>query len=117
MELLVPATMIGFGSYFRKNAPKEINSTFGYRTTRSMKNRDTWEFAHNCCGKLWQRIGIALAPATIIAMLFSLGRSIDDIGRYGTVIIAIQTAVMIASIFPVESALKKTFDEYGRRRL
>ena len=30
MDLLLPFTMIGFGRYFMKNAPKEINSVFGY---------------------------------------------------------------------------------------
>ncbi|MFR4351708.1 MAG: SdpI family protein [Roseburia sp.] len=43
--------MIGFGRYFLENAPKEINSTLGYRTFRSRKNQDTWIFAHNYCGK------------------------------------------------------------------
>ena len=50
MDLLLPFTMIGFGRYFMKKAPKEINSVFGYRTSMSMKNKDTWEFAHKYCG-------------------------------------------------------------------
>ena len=53
MDLLLPFTMIGFGRYFMKKAPKEINSVFGYRTSMSMKNKDTWEFAHKYCGKVW----------------------------------------------------------------
>ena len=28
MDLLLPFTMIGFGRYFMKKAPKEINSVF-----------------------------------------------------------------------------------------
>ena len=52
MDLLLPFTMIGFGRYFMKKAPKEINSVFGYRTSMSMKNKDTWEFAHKYCGDL-----------------------------------------------------------------
>ena len=42
MDLLLPFTMIGFGRYFMKKAPKEINSVFGYRTSMSMKNKDTY---------------------------------------------------------------------------
>lgn len=53
MDLLIPLTMIGFGRYFLKSAPKEINVIFGYRTTMSMKNRDIWEFAHRYCGILF----------------------------------------------------------------
>ena len=30
MDLLLPFAMIGFGRYFMKKAPKEINSVFGY---------------------------------------------------------------------------------------
>ena len=53
MDLLVPLTMIGFGRYFLKQAPGTINWVFGYRTEMSMKNKDTWEFAHKYIGKLW----------------------------------------------------------------
>ena len=55
MDLLVPFTMIGWGKLFLDKAPKNINYTFGYRTTMSMKNQDTWQFAHKYCGKLWFR--------------------------------------------------------------
>ena len=57
MDLLIPFTMIGFGYLFLKRTPKNINVLFGYRTTMSMKNRDTWEFAHRYCGKLWYMWG------------------------------------------------------------
>lgn len=53
MDLLTPIIMIGFGRYFLKDAPKEINPVFGYRTAMSMKNRDTWEFVHKYLGKIW----------------------------------------------------------------
>ena len=43
MDLLLPFTMIGFGRYFMKKAPKEINSVFGYRTSMSMKNIAAWQ--------------------------------------------------------------------------
>lgn len=42
MDLLIPFTMIGFGKCFLKKAPDNINSVFGYRTSMSMKNKDTW---------------------------------------------------------------------------
>ena len=59
MDLLLPFTMIGFGKYFMTKGPKEINSAFGYRTSMSMKNHDTWEFAHKYCGKLWYIAGMS----------------------------------------------------------
>ena len=53
MDLLIPFTMIGFGKMFLKKAPDQINYVFGYRTSMSMKNQDTWVFAHYYCGKIW----------------------------------------------------------------
>ena len=41
MCLLTPAMMIGFGQFFMKGGPKQINDAFGYRTTRSMKKSVT----------------------------------------------------------------------------
>ena len=49
MDLLIPFTMIGFGKMFLKKAPDQINYVFGYRTSMSMKNQDTWVFAHHYC--------------------------------------------------------------------
>lgn len=60
------------GKYFLKNAPKEINAAFGYRTSMSMKNRDTWVFAHNYCGKIWFFGGLILLPVSTIVMYWLL---------------------------------------------
>ena len=45
-NLLIPAILLSAGKLFLKKAPKDINWIFGYRTTMSMKNEDTWAFAH-----------------------------------------------------------------------
>lgn len=116
MDLLFPATMIGIGKSFQKAAPKDINPVYGYRTTMSMKNRDTWEFAHHYCGRLWFRMGLVLLPVNLIPMLLVIGRSGELVSIVGTVLCAIDTVVLIVSIFPTEAALKKTFDQDGNRR-
>ena len=54
-NLLTPLLMIVIGHIMWKHSPQNINTIFGYRTKRSMKNMDTWKFAHEYCGKLcWQ---------------------------------------------------------------
>ena len=116
MDLLIPLTMIGFGKLFLTKSPKNINAVFGYRTTMSMKNRDTWEYAHKYCGRLWFRCGLVLLPLSVIPLLFVLGRSIDTIGIVGGVVSAIQLVPLVGAIFPTEAALKKTFDKNGFRR-
>lgn len=116
MVLLTPAVMLLFGRRFQKKPPKTINSLYGYRTTRSMKNQDTWDFAHRTCGKLWFRLGLALLPVSLLAMLTVLGRGTTPVGMACFVVVMIQMAVLVGSLFPVERALKKTFDDFGRKR-
>lgn len=115
MNLLIPVTMIGFGNYFVKNPPKEINSVFGYRTPMSMKNTETWAFAHHYCGKLWLAIGWIMLIISILAMILIIGEENSVVGKFGGIINGIQLVFLVGSIFPTERALKKNFDRYGNR--
>jgi uncharacterized membrane protein len=116
MDLMIPLTMIGFGKYFLRRAPKEINAIFGYRTAMSMKNKDTWEFAHRYCGKLWYFWGKVLLLLSIVFMCLISGQSKDIVGILGGILCDIQLVWLIGSIFPTERALKKNFDKDGNRR-
>ncbi len=116
MALLIPAVMICFGKKFRDAPPKNINMTFGYRTTRSMKNKDTWDFAHRCIGTLWLRFGAVLLIASVILMLFSLRMAVEDIARYCVILVFAQLIPMLIPIFIVEHKLKQTFDKDGKRK-
>ena len=115
-SLIVPLSMIGFGYYFAKGAPEQINTVFGYRTARSMKNAETWEFAHLHCGKTWRVAGWILLPVSCLAMLLVLGKDENTVGIYGGWICCLQLIPLIASIIPTEIALKRTFDENGNRK-
>ena len=115
VSLFIPIIMVIFGKSFLKAAPKEINGIYGYRTAMSMKNQDTWEFAHKHFGKVWFYAGLILLPLNIIPLLFVMGESKDLIGTVGIVVCLIDTAVMLLSIIPTEKALKKTFDSDGNR--
>jgi len=116
MDLLIPAVMVVFGLRFLKNPPREINRVYGYRTARSMKNRDTWAFAHQYCGKLWRTLGLILLPLSALAMLLVWGKDIPTVSLFGGVVCAVQIAVALCSLFPTELALKKVFDDRGNRR-
>ena len=116
MNLLFPLIMIVMGRYFMKKSPKEINYIFGYRTNMSMKNNDTWDFAHKYFGKRWFRLGWLLIPISVIPMLFVIGKGEDIIGTVGMVVMVIDLILLIAPIFPTERALKKIFDKDGNKR-
>ncbi len=115
-DLLTPALMIGVGRWMWKHPPKEINAFLGYRTTWSMLNMDTWQFAHHHCGKRWWITGWILLFPTVAIHIPFYGKGEDTIGWMCIGVLAVQLTVLIASIFPTERALKKTFREDGTRR-
>ncbi len=116
MDLLIPLTMILFGRAFLKKSPNSINRVFGYRTAMSMKNRDTWDFAHQYCGKCWFLWGLILLPCSVIPMLFLFGKNTDEIGIFGAMLMFVQMIPLVGVIIPTEWALKRTFDQNGRRK-
>ena len=116
MDLLIPLTMIFYGNYFIKNVPKEINEVFGYRTSMSMKNKDTWQFAHQYFGRIWLVVGAIMIVPSMVTMLFVIGQSVGVIGTFGGILCAIQLVFLVVSIFPTEKALKDNFDQYGKRK-
>lgn len=127
--LLIPATMLLFGWLWKKKPPKDINALYGYRTAMSIKNQDTWDFAHQRVSMLWRRAGACLTALTLLG--FPLGgllithgsfpalfepQAADAIGMLLLVLVGIQLIVLVGSIFPVERALKQAFDKDGQRR-
>lgn len=113
-NLIIPLLMIGVGYAFIKNPPKERGSLRGYRTTRSRKSQEAWDFAQQHFAHLWIRLGWILLPVTVIAMLFLQGRSTDAVGLWGGAICLLQCVILIFAIFPTEKALKDKFDENGK---
>ena len=116
-NLLIPVILIIAGRMMWKHCPKKINTVYGYRTKRSMKNMDTWRFAHNYCGKLWWKIGwFSLFPSVVVQIPF-FESSEDVIGIVGGIICTVQVVILMATVFQTEAALKKTFNDDGTRRL
>jgi len=113
--MLIPAIMLLFGRLFQTRPPQEINNLYGYRTPRSMRNADTWRFAHVFCGKIWVRCGAAAAAVTAIAFALLFGRSVQMIGFFGGALVWLETALLVLTILPVEYRLKHTFDIDGQR--
>ena len=115
-NLLIPVVVIVTGRIMWKHYPKNINGLVGYRTTRSMKNMDTWKFANDYCGRLWWKIGwIMIIPSALIHIpLYHSDK--NTIGFAGLILVTIQCFIMIVSIYPTEKALKKHFNDDGIRR-
>ena len=116
MVLLTPLTMMFFGCLFYYKPPKNINSIYGYRTKRSMKNSQTWEFAHHYCGKAWILVGIVTSQFSFPCMRMVMDADVDTIGMWGGILVMIQCVVLILTIPLTERALRKNFDEYGIKK-
>ena len=118
MNLLIPLVMIIYGRIFEKKPPKIARSkfAFGYRTIMSMRNEETWEYAHRFFGKLWFRFGIAVGLISIIVLFFFIGKDKDTVGFAGMIICYVQLVAMLLPVIPTELALRRRFDKYGNRR-
>ena len=115
-NLQIPAVVIWYGRRFRANPPKEPNGVFGYRTTRSMKNRDTWNFAQRKMGQVWGRWGLVMLPLAVLAQALTLlAPDAESMCLWSLPITAAEVALLLLSMIPVERALKENFDESGRR--
>lgn len=116
MVLIIPVIMIVFGNLFLYNAPKNINIFWGYRTPMSVKNIQTWRFAHNCCGKIWRKWGVITGIAAIIIMICFIDKSESTIGAVCGILSVIELVIVVASIFITEKELRKNFDKTCTRR-
>ena len=116
-NLLCPIAMIVIGRKFAENPPKERNGWYGYRTNRSMKSQDTWDFAHQVCGRIWRKTGWAMLPLAVLGQLLTLlAPTFESMCMWSIAPVTVEIIVMLAAIVPVERALKQNFDENGMRR-
>ena len=115
-ELVLPLAMALLGRRFLTHPPGDMEGTWGYRTARSVKNRETWDFAHRYIGRLWVRLGLVLLPLSLLPLLFVIGKDTDTVGIAGAAVCLAQLIPLLGSILSAERALKRTFDGTGRRR-
>lgn len=113
VHLLIPITMICFGLLFLKTICYRPNAYFGYRTNMSVKNNQTWYFAHRYIGRLWFIIGIVIIPFTIIPMLLIIGKDTGTVGTIGTIICTAQLVCLIVPAILTDKALKRHFNRDG----
>ena len=115
-NLLVPLVLILGGRLMWKRCPKRINGVYGYRTRRSMRNLDTWRFAHDYCGRLWWKWGWWLLVFSLLVQFlgWQVSQRTEAILRVG--LCGFQCGVVFFSISRVERALKRAFTENGERK-
>ncbi len=113
LTAMLSLTMLACGWVFA-NQPPAKNPIMGYRTPRSMKNDDTWDYAHRYAGRVWLRTGVInLLVAGPLIWGLQHRPNYEQIVLW---LFYLQLAGMIAVIPLTEVSLGKAFDREGKRR-
>ena len=97
-NFMIPLLMVGFGCFFKKFGAGSINAVFGYRTSMSMKNQQTWDFANLYFARLWIKVGLIMLPISVLLMLPVISSTIP-VPKCGTTVcppFTIEDAVAIS---------------------
>ena len=114
-NMIVPFAMIVMGMIYQTKIMALKDSYMGYRSVRSMKNEDTWQFAHIKIGRLWFGWGIIMLAVTAVLQFFLRTETVQTVCVATVAICFFQVLLMILPLRMVEKALKFTFDKDGNR--
>ncbi|HDR7707669.1 TPA: SdpI family protein [Bacillus thuringiensis] len=100
ISILIGIIFILAAIILQKNSPTDINAAYGYRTKRSMKNKELWDAGNRYSAEVMKQNGfIMMLIGSVISILF----------RYPHTIIAIIVVMLLLIIrlfIQVESRLK-----------
>ena len=80
-----------------------------------MINKETWEYAHACFGKVWYMCGGVFFLISMVAMICCYILNKEMIEIISIILIVVNCIAIFASIFAVERKLKRNFDKEGKR--
>ena len=109
LSLTVPVIMIVTGIVFLLHPDQNKDGRRGYHTISARRSQHTWNYAQRYAGKIWIAAGILMFSAS--AVIFQL----TDLpkGNLMVNLIIIQLGVWVVTVYPVERALERNFDEIG----
>lgn len=110
----IPAIMLTLGILWKKNPPKNINGFYGYRTPRSMKSQEAWDFAQRYISNLYFTWGVICSVLTALVLSVYMGSG-DILEKMMIYVTIFQVACVVLPIVPTEIALRKNFDRDGKR--
>ncbi|MFR7592748.1 MAG: SdpI family protein [Longibaculum sp.] len=102
---LIPILMIIFGVSMWFFPPQSKNRRFAYRSQKSMRNEETWEYAQICMGKTWFIVGIVLVFVT----MFLIPRLALSSGSLLIVMLSIQVVFLFLPFAWIEFLLTRKF--------
>lgn len=84
--------------------PKEINDFYGYRTKKSKKNQDTWDFSQRHSAVTMLKTGFLLMLTSVLGLFVSINENSQVVLGIALIIIA-----GIIMIYFTEKAIKNKF--------
>ena len=109
---ICPLIILVVGVVFWMYPPKKINEFYGYRTTRSRKSQEAWDFAQRYSAKLLTIFGFAALIVAAAAHLFRnrLCVNYDYLMLYDVCItLLLPIIVVLPPIVLTELELRKRF--------
>lgn len=109
---ICPLIFTVVGVVFWMYPPKKINEFYGYRTTRSRKSQEAWDFAQRYSAKLMTILGLAALIVAAASHLFlnSLCINSDYLMLYDICITSLlPIIVVLPPIVLTELELRKRF--------
>jgi uncharacterized membrane protein len=108
---IVPVVMVIWGVFAARFPAKAINESRGYRTARSKKNQETWDFANELFSRLLWQTGLAQG-----VLAFLLMRALRMIphgtqAKLAIVLTVLQIVCEALLKMPVERALREKFSD------
>ena len=114
--VFIPLVLIVMGKIYKKFPSKEPNIAIGFRTKLAMTNKETWDYAQKLFPIVWINLGRKLLSLSLVILFLLYSNDNDYTGRIVIIIMLVQAALMLASIFYVNLKLKKAFNSDGSRK-
>ena len=105
IPLITGVVFVVVGMIMVKYPPKKINSFYGYRTPKSMKSQEQWDYAQKYSSKLMVKLGVGLSLLSLVGFFINHSEGAAVGISLGFIIL-----IAIALIVRVEKELKDTFD-------
>ena len=86
--------------------PKKINSLYGYRTSSSMKNQESWTFAQLYSSKELIKLGSVLVTCSSLNLIATFSNETNL-----TIGLSLLILIVILLFIRVESAIKQKFNQ------
>jgi uncharacterized membrane protein len=107
-QLIISVVFMLGGFLMMKYPPKKINPIYGYRTGRSMKTQEAWDFAQRVSARRMLLSGGAGLLLFITATAMQFNEGVHTIFMIATLVLTI-----VYLFYSVERDLKKKFPDIG----